>query len=57
MLLSTIFPKRSAGTVSDDLLNFIRGLLVLATRQANSVVKVLEVPDGPSNRTGIPLDI
>ena len=28
-----------------------------ATRQANSDEKVLEVPDGPSNRTGIPLDI
>ena len=52
-LSPTIFP----GTVSDDILNLIRGFLVLATRQANSVEKVLEVPDDPSNRTGTPLDI
>ena len=55
MLISTIFPKRSAGTVSDDLLNLIRGFLVLATRQANSVEKVLEVFDGFSNGKGASL--
>ena len=53
----TIFPKRSDGTVYDEILNFIRGFLVLATRQANSVEKVLEVPDGPSNKTGTPFEI
>ena len=43
--------------MSDDILNLIRGFLVLATRQANSVEKVLEVPDDPSNRADTPLDI
>jgi hypothetical protein len=33
------------------------GLFVLATKQENSVENVLDVPDGPSNKTGTPLEI
>jgi len=43
--------------VSEDILNLIRGFLVLATRHANSVEKVFDVPEGPSRRTGTPRDI
>jgi len=36
------------------MLNLISSFLVLASKQANSVEKVFEVPDGPSRRTGTP---
>ena len=39
-----IFPKRLAGTISEDILNLISGLSVLATRYENSVENVLDVP-------------
>ena len=53
----TIFPKRSAETVSEDILNLISRLFVLAKRHENSVENVFDAPDGPSNRIGTSLEI
>ena len=51
-----IFPIKSEGEVSDDILNFIN-FLVFNNKHAISAEKVFAVPEGPSKRTGTPIDI